>query len=67
VSPQTHRGVHFAGHGRQHRTMAPAAALKPGQLLCPVCRNGARLRMDGFLRKHNDLFGHPCYNHRSES
>lgn len=31
---------------------------------CPVCRNAVKPTGRGFLRAHNDLFGHPCYNRR---
>ena len=36
----------------------------PGQVRCPVCRKATTPLTSGFLRKHADLFGHPCYNRR---
>lgn len=47
-----------------HKTAASVAPpeLRPGQVRCPVCRNGAGKTLNGNLRQHTDLFGHRCYN-----
>jgi hypothetical protein len=37
-----------------------------GRTRCPVCRNHTGRTPSGYLRKHRDVFGHPCYNRRPE-
>jgi hypothetical protein len=36
--------------------------LAQGQVECPVCRRPQMPMSNGSLRKHRDLFGHPCGN-----
>ena len=36
--------------------------LVDGRLRCPACRNAVKPTPSGHLRRHNDLFGYPCYN-----
>lgn len=38
--------------------------IKDGKVRCEVCRNAVSITGRGYLRKHNDLFGHPCSNKR---
>lgn len=40
----------------------PPPPLKEGQVRCMVCRNATRTTPRGYLRKHTDLFGGPCFN-----
>lgn len=49
------------GRGREERL----AELRPGQVRCPVCRNGVTPTPSGHLRKHRDQFGHDCFNRRA--
>jgi len=60
--------VHSVGAGRRpshgSRPYEEPPTLKPGQVRCPVCRNGVRPNVRGFLREHRDLFGLKCYNRR---
>jgi hypothetical protein len=60
TNPQRHRTTMRTGRVGSQARAAPE--LKPGQVRCPVCRNGVRLTANGYLRKHADLFGHPCFN-----
>lgn len=39
--------------------------LTEGQVECPVCRRSQKPLANGLLRKHRDLFGHPCANKAS--
>lgn len=39
-----------------------APTLVDGKVRCPVCRNVVGRTPNGYLRKHRDLFGHPCFN-----
>ena len=61
-------GIHGQGHHvgvahKRRRTKAPPE-LREGQVRCPVCRNGTRTTVYGYLRRHVDLFGLECYNKR---
>lgn len=55
-----------ANHARQvsfggsHIEAAPD--LERGQVRCPVCRKATTRTARGYLKQHNDLFGHRCYN-----
>lgn len=64
MSPSHSRGVRFVGNTRHHRSALAPPVPRPGQELCPVCRNAVTPRQDGYLRMHNDLFGYRCYNRK---
>lgn len=50
------------GIAMRGRVAKAAPELNPGQVRCPVCRNGVTTTPFGFLRRHRDLFGHDCHN-----
>ena len=60
MSPQQHT-VRFVGVGRNGRVQHQVPQPQLGQLPCPTCRRPVTLTSRGYLRKHRDLFGHPCY------
>lgn len=57
-----------AGGAPSYTSVAAIAPppLKDGQARCGTCRNGASLTPSGGLRRHSDLFGHPCFNRAPE-
>lgn len=68
ASQRDHGGMHGKGHhvgvAHKRRRVADPPELKPGQVRCPVCRNGVRTTAYGYLWRHVDLFGLDCYNKR---